>query len=252
MPYIPSANPDFRENVQPTETPIYRHGIEERRSFIPMAFQVTSPINPRVALLPHALVLHVNPQNLSENFTKKIERIQTRGGFVEQHWGDDITDMSADGVTGAFMNVYTGLSSVVRQRTIAWDRYRDLYDLYRNNGSVHDPFGNVVLQGQIMLMYDRGTYLGTFKTFSVEETDDSPFMFKLTWAFRVTTAIMQIPMFGDNRVGPMFQRMNRQTTQQPINSNPSPTPSGPAQPTSQPSQLTAVEQANLRAQRNSI
>lgn len=252
MPYIPSPNPDFRENTQPTETPIYRHGLEERRSFIPMAFQVTSPINHRLALLPHALVLHVNPQSLSENYSKKIERMQTRGGFVEQHWGDELTEVSADGVTGAFMNIYTGLSSVMRQRTIAWDRYRDLYDLYRNNGSVYDPFGNVVLQGSIMLMFDRGTYLGHFKSFNVDETDDSPFMFKLTWSFKVVTAIVQVPMFGDNRVGPMFQRRNRPARQPPIQNNAAPTPSGGTQPTTQATQLTAVEQANLRAQRGSI
>lgn len=212
MPYIRSPNPDFRANPSPTNTPIYRHGLEEKRSFIPMAFQVTSPINPRLTLLPHALVLHVNPQSLSENYAKKIERIQTRGGFVEQHWGDDLTEMSADGVSGAFMNIYTGLSSVMRQKTIAWDRYRDLYDLYRNNGSVYDPFGNIVLQGQIMLMYDRGTYLGHFKTFEVEETDDAPFMFKLNWNFKVTQIILQIPYFGDSGAGgPMFQGQNRNT-----------------------------------------
>ncbi|MDB9721083.1 hypothetical protein OAA67_04315 [Winogradskyella sp.] len=175
-----------------------------------MAFQVTSPTNPRMALLPHALVLHVNPQNLAESHTKKIEHIQTRGGFVEQHWGDDLSEMSADGVTGAFMNIYTGLSSVMRQKTIAWDRYRDLYDIYRNNGSVHDPFGNIVLQGRIMLMYDRGTYFGHFKTFEVEESDDSPFMFKINWTFKVQETVLQIPFTaGGIPNGPAFQSQNQ-------------------------------------------
>jgi len=150
-------------------------------------------------MLPHALVMHVNPASFAETFTKKIERIQTRGGFVEQHWGDDLGDINCDGSTGAFMNIYTGLSSIVRQRTIAWDRYRDLYDLYRNNGSLIDPYGNIVLQGRVMVMYDRGTYLGHFKSFSVEETDDSPFAFKVSWSFKVETTIYQIPI---NDFGP--------------------------------------------------
>jgi hypothetical protein len=144
--------------------------------------------------------MHVNPQNWSENHTKRQERIQTRGGFVEQHWGDELTEINADGSTGAFMNIYTGLSSVLRHRTIAWDRYRDLQDLYRNNGSVYDPAGNIVLQGHVMLMYDRGTYIGFFRSFDVEETDDQPFAFRVSWVFKVEEEIMKIPGLGSNPV----------------------------------------------------
>jgi len=192
MPRISSANPDFVRLNVPTE-PYYSHGLESRRSFVPMAFQLTSPFNSRRALLPHALVMHVNPATYSENHTKRLERFQTRGGFVEQHWGDDLTDISADGSTGAFMNIYTGTSSALRHKTIAWDRYRDLHDLYRCNGSVFDPYGNIVLQGHVMLMFDRGTYLGHFTSFEVQETDDQPFAFQISWSFKVEEELMKIP-----------------------------------------------------------
>jgi hypothetical protein len=211
MPALHSpSNPDnFKRNPAPTNQPDYIHGVDSRRTFIPMAFQITSPLDTRRALLPHALVMHVNPQNFNETNTKKIERLQTRGGFVEQHWGDELTAFSADGVTGAFMNIYTGTASVVRQSTIAWDRYRDLYDLYRNNGSVFDPFGNIVLQGRVMLMFDRGTYFGLFESFDVEETDDTPFMFKVSWNFKVQATVLNIP--SSNSIGvlsPKFQGQN--------------------------------------------
>jgi len=197
MPHIPSANPDFTKLAAPG-APAYRHGLDSRRSFIPMAFQLTSPFNNRKALLPHALVMHVNPDSYSENHLKKVERMQTRGGFVEQHWGDDLTDISGDGSTGAFMNLYTGLSSVLRHKTIAWDRYRDLHDLYRCNGSVFDPYGNIVLQGQVMLMFDRGTYLGHFTSFETSETDDQPFTFKISWQFKVEEELLKVPGLGVN------------------------------------------------------
>lgn len=192
MPHIPSANPDFPLHNS-SQGPEYLHGMERRRSFIPMAFQITSPFNSRKALLPHALVMHVNPASFSQTHTKRVERIQTRGGFVEQHWGDDLTDIQAEGSTGAFMNIYTGLSSVLRQKTIAWDRYRDLHDLYRCNGSVFGPSGNIVLQGHVMLMFDRGTYLGFFESFEVEESDDKPFSFQVSWAFKVEEELLRIP-----------------------------------------------------------
>jgi len=205
---IHSANPDFQNVATPGYETGYSHPLDTKIKGIPMAFQVTSPFDQRKVLMPHALVLHVNPANLSESYNKKIERIQTRGGWVEQHWGDQLTEISADGSTGAFMNVFTGLSSLLRQRTIAWDRYRDLYDLYYNNASVHDPSGNVVLQGNIMLLYDRGTYLGTFRTFEVEETDDSPFAFKLNWTFKVEHTILSISSLRSAGEAPRFQREN--------------------------------------------
>jgi hypothetical protein len=179
-----------------------------------MAFQVTSPFNRYKTLLPHALVMHVNPTSINEAYNQKIERFQTRGGYQEQHWGQDLTEVSADASTGAFMNIYSGLSSIVRQRTIAWDRYRDLHDLYQNNGSVYDPFGSIVLQGNIMLMYDRGTYLGTFRTFEVEETEDSPFAFKMSWSFKIEQTILAVPftpLDGIPWPAPRFQRENLPT-----------------------------------------
>jgi hypothetical protein len=174
-----------------------------------MAFQVTSPFDRMRVLLPHALVLHVNPNSFAETFTQKKETIQTRGGFVEQHWGSELSEISADASTGAFMNIYTGLTSVLRQKTIAWDRYRDLFDLYYNNGSVRDPYGAIVLQGHIMLMYDRGTYIGTFRDFSADETEEAPFSFSLSWTFKVEYTVHQVSMVtGRVAGGTTFQSQN--------------------------------------------
>jgi hypothetical protein len=219
MPYIRSANgSNFRRRELPGVSDEYQHPAATKRGGIPLAFQVSSPFDSRVALLPHALVMHVNPASFSETHTKKVERFQTRGGWVEQHWGDDLSEISCDGSTGAFINLYTGLSSVVRQRTIAWDRYKDLYDLYRHNGSVYDPFGNIVLQGQIQLLYDRGIYQGTFRSFDVEETEDSPFAFKINWEFKVEKVIIAFPTLGVEAAfprppAPPFQAINQGTLQ---------------------------------------
>lgn len=212
MPRIPSANPDFKRIDAPSSEDVYPHPAASRKGAIPLAFQITSPFNRSRLLLPHALVMHVNPSSFEENMQHKIERIQTRGGFVEQHWGSELTEISANGSTGAFMNLYTGLSSVLRQKTIAWDRYRDLYDLYYNNASVYDPNGAIVLQGHILLMYDRGNYIGTFRSFEMEETDDSPFAFKISWTFKVETTLLAIsPQVGRVQAIPRFQTQNAQS-----------------------------------------
>ena len=217
MPRIPSPNEQVFKAEAPSQETGYTHPAETRRpGGIAMAFQVTSPFDRRKVLMPHALVLHVNPRSLQESFSQKIERIQTRGGFVEQHWGHDLTEMSAEGSTGAFMNIYNGTTAVMRQRTIAWDRYRDLHDLYLNNGALHDPFGNIVLHGHIMLMWDRGTYIGTFRNLTVDETDESPFAFNLSWTFKVEETLTKRP-FASYATGrsPEFQSQN--ATQLPTN-----------------------------------
>lgn len=214
MPVIPSANPDFQRGPTPGDSTGYIHPLERKQGGIPLAFQITSPFDRRRVLLPHALVMHVNPSNLSETHNKKIERFQTRGGWVEQHWGDELLELSADGSTGAFVNLYTGLSSVLRQRTIAWDRYRDLHDLYHNNGSLHDPFGNVVLNGQVLLMYDRGSYYGRFRSFDVQETDQSPFAFTMSLTFKVESTVLQVSAQQQGVLaGPVFQNLNPASTE---------------------------------------
>jgi hypothetical protein len=48
----------------------YPHPVSGRKNApIPMAFQITSPFDRRTALLPHMLVMHVNPQNFNEAHT---------------------------------------------------------------------------------------------------------------------------------------------------------------------------------------
>lgn len=213
MPTIPSANPNFQKVPTPGDATGYIHPLERKKGAIPLAFQITSPFERRRVLLPHALVMHVNPANLSETHNKKIERFQTRGGWVEQHWGDELLELSAEGSTGAFVNLYTGLSSVLRQRTIAWDRYRDLHDLYHNNGALHDPFGNVVLNGHVLLMYDRGTYFGRFRSFDVTETDQSPFSFSISWTFKVEHTVLQMSAQQQGVLAnPAFPTLNAAST----------------------------------------
>jgi hypothetical protein len=62
-----------------------------------------------------------------------------------------------------------------------------------------------------MLMYDRGTYLGYFKSFEVEETADSPFAFHMSWTFRVQEVLLKIP---DNLARPSISQVSFQAQNQ--------------------------------------
>lgn len=182
-----SENPVFRSAFASANDEYAGKGIR------PVVFDVLGP-DWETSLLPidMRLVLHVNPQNFDIKYERNVTRIQTRGGFVEQHWGDGPQSISFEAVTGGFMRLYSGLSNITnpkyggtRRETIAYDKYLDMLALFHNNGSVYDSRGNVVLQGIIKITFDGGVWYGWFTTFSVTESADKPFMFNMSASFEV-------------------------------------------------------------------
>lgn len=155
----------------------------------PVIFDVLGP-DYQTSLLPEGfkLVLFVNPSSMSLKYTRDVERIQTRGGFVEQHWGDGAQTLDLEASTGGFMRLYTGLSNVTspattlgsRRETLAYDSYLDMLALFHNNGSIYDTEGRVALQGIIKVVFDGGVYLGWFNAFTVTESADNPYRFSMT------------------------------------------------------------------------
>lgn len=160
----------------------------------PLVFDVLGP-DWSTSVMPEGvrLVLHVNPTSLKVNRQRQVERIQTLGGFVEQHWGDSTVDISADGTTGGFVRAYGGLSNVTsfdatggsRRETIAYDKFLDLLALFHSNGAIYDAAGNVALQGCVKMTFDEGVYLGWFNQFSVSENAEKPYQFTISFSFTV-------------------------------------------------------------------
>ena len=160
------------------------------------------------SLLPLDLrmVLHVNPKTMTMHYEKNITRIQTKGGFVEQHWGDSAERISFNLATGGFMRLYAGLSNKTgssfqgnlqstgsamtasqgRRETIAYDKYLDLLAMFHNNGSIYDVNGNIVIQGYMKITFDGGVYIGWFDgDFTVTESAQKPYQFELSTNFNI-------------------------------------------------------------------
>lgn len=138
------------------------------------------------------MVLHVNPTTMSFSYARQVERIQTWGGWVEQHWGDAISTIDFSASTGGFMRLYSGLSHTTnpayggtRRETIAYDTYLDLLSLFKQNGSVYDSNGHIVLQGILKVTFEEGIYLGWFTNMSVSQTAEQPYQFSFTASFTV-------------------------------------------------------------------
>ncbi len=157
----------------------------------PVIFDVVDPDGE--SLLPEGvkLVLKVNPTSMSIKYAQTINRIQTRGGFVEQHWGDGDISIDFEMTTGYFMRLYVGtisntdpaLTGTSRRDTLGYDSYLDMLALFHNNGSVFDIEGNIVLQGKVKITFDGGVYTGWFSSFNVSESPEQPYMFTMSASF---------------------------------------------------------------------
>ena len=168
----------------------------------PVVFDILGP-DMVASILPPDLrmVLHVNPSSMVPNYAKQITRIQTKGGFVEQHWGEAARNITFNMATGGFKRLYTGLSNITgggydtegtRRETIAYDKFLDLLALFHNNGSIYDDTGQIAFQGILKISFDGGIYLGWFSTFSVSESVEKPYQFSLSAEFTVAHEVMRM------------------------------------------------------------
>jgi len=169
----------------------------------PVVFDILAP-DRETSLLPDdiKLVLHVNPRTMRLNYQKLITRIQTRGGFVEMHWGDALEDINFEMATGGFVRLYSGLSNIGgspeggrqgRRESIAYDRFLDILALFHQNGAIYDLNGDIALQGYLQVSFDGGVHIGWFDTdFTITDSADVPYQFTLTSRFIIDKEELQL------------------------------------------------------------
>lgn len=199
---MPDQLPVFPPFILPEDDPAVG-GL--RRGRRPVIFDIIAP-DRTTSLLDAVepglrLVLHVNPRSMQLSYGKVTTRIQTRGGWVEFHWGDGPEEITFDAATGGFMRLYTGLSNITgfgaadqgRRETIAYDKYLDLLALFHNNGAIYDLFGNIAVQGFLKISFDGGHHTGWFDgAFNVVEDANTPYMFNVSTRFIIDQEDMRL------------------------------------------------------------
>jgi len=68
--------------------------------------------------------MYLNPQQVQYQYRKQVTEARTKGGYVLQYWGEEITGLSINGTTGT-----SGIEGI-----------NVLYDIYRNEQLMFDPF----------------------------------------------------------------------------------------------------------------
>lgn len=187
----------------------------------PVVFDILAPDGKTSFLGEYRMVLHINPAQMRISHQKIISRETTRGGFVEQHFGERPATISLEMVTGGFVHIgknsanllspdqkaqsgggyitNTGnqatpqeygqkgflVTPITRRNTIAYSKYLDMLALFKNNGAIYDSSGLIVFQGSIQIEFDGHKWEGWFQSFNVSESVEKPYMFNLNCEFTV-------------------------------------------------------------------
>ena len=135
------------------------------------------------------LTMKINPKNLDAQYTQLINRKRTFGGFIEEHWGEQLDSLSAGGQTSQFYGP-TGLTNESRRDTDGFKNFEKFVAIYRNNGTLyHEKTGKIISQGFVVMNYDNAIYNGYFESFNITENDQKPFELEYDFTFKVTKEV---------------------------------------------------------------
>lgn len=185
----------------PYKGPLDETTWNDRRPFL---FTISRLDDRTVPLYDLALALYVNPESVDESLTKAKNVVMTYGGYVEFVWPDELDSISASGSTGGFISPQYGYTAAAskapgaagelsgRHGTIAYERFLDHIELFRNNGMIYDAYGVPQIRGRVIMISDRGWFTGHFTSFDVTEEETNPFLFELSWEFKIESTIYNI------------------------------------------------------------
>lgn len=135
------------------------------------------------------LTMKINPKNLDAQYTQLINRKRTLGGFIEEHWGEQLDSLSASGQTSQFYGP-TGLTNEGRRDTDGFKSFEKFVAIYRNNGTLYDEkTGKIISQGFVVMNYDDAIYNGYFESFNIQESDQKQFELEYDFTFKVTKEV---------------------------------------------------------------
>jgi hypothetical protein len=132
------------------------------------------------------LAMNINPDSLKSSYKQLIRRKRTLGGFLEEHWGEELDSLSLSGKSATFFGEL-GLTNKTRRDTDAYREFEKLTSIYRNNGTLYDEkSGTIVAQGSVIMIYDSVVYRGFFESFEINEIAEKQFNLQYSLAFKVS------------------------------------------------------------------
>jgi len=192
---------------------------------IPMYFEMVDSSGVKMGITTEkfmvgTLRLTPNPETLSISSGKKINRYNTLTSWVEEHWGDEIENVSFSGSTFSFMTLENGLTYEFRDQTDAYSYMRVLVHYFQVNGCIYQNGGDYESSNAysvqefltdnpsfaknhprkrmikerlyVKLYYDYLIMYGRFDTFDIIEDSSIPFRFKYNVVFKAERTVYNL------------------------------------------------------------
>jgi hypothetical protein len=147
------------------------------------------------------LRLLVNPQSFRTSAEKIIsDGNWGRNGPIIEHWGETQDKIEGSGKIAAFYSMDVndangpGLSRTARQFSVSYQNLLALWLIYKNNGGIWfpDPIvptgsraKNLSVVGSVYVYYDEILYIGSFDSFTLTESEMTPFTLEYSFSFTV-------------------------------------------------------------------
>jgi len=135
------------------------------------------------------LTMWINPRDFNGSYNKVHTNTLTRGdevAYARHYWGDQQPSLTLTGRTPAFYTEKTGLTRVKRASSAAWHHMMAILALFKNNGWVIAEDGmRIQSVGDVIITYDARCYAGSFRTISITEEAEAPFVASYNIQFKV-------------------------------------------------------------------
>jgi hypothetical protein len=193
--------------VRGTSTQTSSENVQVYQSKIPNNRDAVSKRNMIKWFLPETgmVEMYINPKNITYNDQKTTSMTRTKGGFIGQYWGEELTKISITGTTGSSgiegINV---LYDVYRNEQVAMDALAQAADAANEadmerggilsniigEGSITDAVGNLVgymsdsIQDQINNVLEYGTVNPVIQKPTLASMAFQVEMYHSGWAYR--------------------------------------------------------------------
>lgn len=172
--------------------------------------------------VPDVFEFYVNPQRISFNKEKLISEVRTRGGWDVQHWGEKLTVITVEGITGGLHRDTARAYEPGKQgqslkkgesieKSTAWQKLRILSAMYDAD---HGKTPDKMLYRLGFAIYE-DFYIGYFSNFvGPEIVADRPYLMTFNFTFKVEEKI------SDYKLRLEYQRLDNIN---PVEVSPPPT-----------------------------
>lgn len=199
---IHTVAPTYNINIEEVTFPVKK---KDGKSYIEgeggVLFYLITPDKEGITeddLLPNEFDFHINPTRVTPVYSKLVTEIRTKGGWEIQHWGNNLTELSIQGKSGALL--YTGDNTIAANQkkgimlapdtplyeSLAWKKLMALKRLYELDYAIPDTRQN----WEFGLTYFDRFYIGYFINFNGPDADaEIPYIVNYSFTFKVTREV---------------------------------------------------------------